>query len=160
MGRLAKMRRREILSGKAPFGLKWNKEQRKIEVDPKEEKVYRQIVDWVLKDGLSLAEVNRQLKKGTHYFTTAKLSYIVRNRTYLGEFVVKLFDRDKKTGKKIPRPENEWMRAGWRYAPKTNAAMLRVLQQQVLFDRIDGAPRQPARLQDLDRRIRRAAQCW
>ena len=110
MGRLAKMRRREILSGKAPFGLKWNKEQRKIEVDPKEEKVYRQIVDWVLKDGLSLAEVNRQLKKGTHYFTTAKLSYIVRNRTYLGEFVVKLFDRDKKTGKKIPRPENEWIR--------------------------------------------------
>lgn len=107
MGRRAKVRRREIIHGGVPFGYKWNKAEKKFEIVPDQQKIYLQIVDWILKEGTALEEINRRLQKIPYYFNTSKVSRIVKNPTYYGQHTIRFFDRVE--GKRIYSPESEWV---------------------------------------------------
>ena len=107
MGRRAKLRRHEIIHGGVPFGYKWNKADRKFEIVPDQQKIYLQIVDWILKEGIALEEINKRLQKTPYYFNTSKVSRIIKNPTYYGEHTIRLFE--KVDGKRIYSPESEWV---------------------------------------------------
>jgi DNA invertase Pin-like site-specific DNA recombinase len=79
--------------GKVPFGYRWNKEQKRLEVNPQEAKTYQRIVKMYVDQGMSYLDIALALKhEGIKckraYFSQVAISYILKNPVYYGNYVV------------------------------------------------------------------------
>ena len=55
--KLIKWKEQRTFLGKPPFGYRWNKEKKELEIIPEEEKIYKKIISLYLDEGLSLKEL-------------------------------------------------------------------------------------------------------
>ena len=62
-GKLNKLRKNEIFLGRTPFGYRFNKETKKMEVSEEEKRIYLDIVRMYLVDNLSLNEIALKLNR-------------------------------------------------------------------------------------------------
>lgn len=99
--------------GHLPFGYRWNKEEKKIKVVPKEAEIYNRIVSMYLDEGKSFSDIEEQLKKegvkcGKKPFSSATISYALKNSIYYGHYVVNQikYDGKKRTKEKKPIKEH------------------------------------------------------
>jgi site-specific DNA recombinase len=91
--------------GKTPFGYKWNKETKQLEIIEKEAVIYKRIVDMYLKRGMSMHDITIKLndekltvnmyrskvngeKHSQRPFSSAVVSYMLKNPVYYGHYIV------------------------------------------------------------------------
>lgn len=82
--------------GKPPYGYVWNQETKKLEVNPKEADIYREIVKMYTGLSLSMKDIaiklgDRGLKAKRKPFSSAVISDILKNPAYYGHYVVNRF---------------------------------------------------------------------
>jgi site-specific DNA recombinase len=111
--RIKKMREGRCFSGKAPHGLKWVKEQAQFVIVPEQAETVKEIYDMYLQ-GNSMREIALQLKRRgvmchKRPFSTATLSYLLKNPVYYGHYVLNktVYDKHKRTKKQ--KPPSEWI---------------------------------------------------
>jgi hypothetical protein len=110
--KMAKLRRNETFTGKAPYGYIWNKKTKKLEINPEEAAIYRRIVDMYLNQGKSFSDIGVELLDQGIYckrspFRSSSISYMLRNPAYYGNYVIN--QRKYKDGKRSKelKPINE-----------------------------------------------------
>jgi len=101
MGWLGKVRKGDYIPGKPPFGYRKTKGKNKIEVDDDEAEIYHQIIAMVL-EGRSLYNISENLKNKPYHLSTSKLHSIIRNKAYIGDFVVKIQSGKEEVQHEIP----------------------------------------------------------
>jgi len=112
--RLRKWREKRTFLGKPPYGYKWNKEKKELEIIPEEAKIYKKIISLYLDEGLSLKDISIRLTeegirgKGGKPFQTATISYVLRNFCYYGHYILNRHEYDgrKRTGEFKPEEEH------------------------------------------------------
>lgn len=103
--RLRLWKRNEIFLGQPPYGFRWDNENNKLVLYPEEIQIYKRIVDLYLDCGLSFLDIANKFNaekipcKSGHW-SSATLSYIIKNTAYYGYYVVNTHSR--KDGK--PKP--------------------------------------------------------
>ncbi|HJP19076.1 MAG TPA: recombinase family protein [Nitrospinota bacterium] len=104
-GKLRKLKKNEIFIGQIPFGYKFNKEQIKMEYDEAQKKLYLEMVDLYLYQGLSFKDIaislNRSGKKSpdNKKWTSATISYLFKNPAYKGKFIANKYEYVTANGK-------------------------------------------------------------
>jgi len=105
-GRLIKWKANKALIGTVPYGYTFNKETKKIEVNPEQRAVYEKIVSLYLEQRLSTTNIalqlNRELipppyNKGKQRWYYAGILRILKNPAYTGEVTYNRFERVLKT---------------------------------------------------------------
>ncbi len=79
--------------GRVPFGYRWDKETKQLEVDEHEEGVYKRIVSMYVDEGHSTEDIAIQLKKEgikckKAPFSYASILYLLKNPCYYGHYPV------------------------------------------------------------------------
>lgn len=109
-GKKKKWKKKDCFIGKVPFGFRWNKEKKKLEIDVKEAGLYKKIVSMYVDQGLSYRDIcidfmDKGIKNRTgKSFNQPMLSYMLKNKCYYGHLVVNKYEyKDgKKTNIKKP----------------------------------------------------------
>lgn len=101
-------KRNEIFLGQPPFGYDWDKEKRELVRNERQIKIYEELVSLYLDSGYSFLDIaNLFNKKGygckSGSWSTATLSYIIKNTAYYGEYTVN--QKSRKDG--TPKPADE-----------------------------------------------------
>jgi len=105
-GRLIKWKANKALIGTVPYGYTFNKETKKIEVNPQQKAVYEKIVSLYLDQRLSTTNIAIQLNselipppynKGKQRWYYAGILRILKNPAYTGEATYNQFERVLKT---------------------------------------------------------------
>jgi site-specific DNA recombinase len=91
--------------GKPPFGYRWNKESKKLEIDEREAEIYHRIVKMYVHQGVSSYDIAIQLRKEgirckKAYFTFTSILCIFKNPAYYGFYPLNryVYKDDKKLG--------------------------------------------------------------
>lgn len=110
--KLARWKGGRTIVGSLPFGYKWNKEEKKIEVIPKEAELYNRIVTMYLDEGKSFSDIEEQLKGegakcGKKPWSSATISYALKNPIYYGHYVVNQTKYEGKRRTKEKKPASE-----------------------------------------------------
>lgn len=100
--------RNDIFLGQPPFGYDWDKEKRELVRNEKQIEIYEELVSLYLDSGYSFLDIaNLFNKKGygckSGSWSTATLSYIIKNTAYYGEYTVN--QKSRKDG--TPKPADE-----------------------------------------------------
>ena len=111
--RTARWKRGGAFVGKVPFGYTWNKERKRVEVNPQEAETYRRIVAMYVNEGMSYLDVALRLKREgvkckKSFFSQVSVSYILKNPAYYGNYIVNRheYDGNRRTGKMKPGDEH------------------------------------------------------
>ncbi|MBT3984506.1 MAG: recombinase family protein [Bacteriovoracaceae bacterium] len=130
-GKISKLKKHEIFIGEVPYGYRFVKEARKVEVDQEQSDVYKKIVDLYLNQGLSMNDVainlnhlNIKSPRGKTWSNTG-LNYILKNPVYYQGYLVvnkhqyktnssgsnRIYEKDE-NGKRVSalKDENEWIK--------------------------------------------------
>jgi len=91
--KVAKWKERRCFIGQPPFGYIYNKEKGKLEVNEREAKIYKRIVNMYVDKGMSYKDIQIQLnKEGVKCkrkpFSSATLGYLLKNPAYYGNYVL------------------------------------------------------------------------
>jgi site-specific DNA recombinase len=94
--KMIRWRSNRTFIGKPPFGYKWNKEKKELEVVPNEEAIYHEIVKMYCEQGLAMRDIaiklnERGLKCKRAVWNSGVVSYILKNPCYYGHYVVNQF---------------------------------------------------------------------
>jgi site-specific DNA recombinase len=100
--------RNEIFLGQPPFGYDWDKEKRELVRNEKQIEIYEELVSLYLDSGYSFLDIANLFKKKGYAcksgkWSTATLSYIIKNTAYYGKYVVN--QKSRKDG--TPKPADE-----------------------------------------------------
>jgi site-specific DNA recombinase len=129
-GKISKLNKREIFIGEVPYGYRFVKEARKMEVDQEQRDVYKKIVDLYLNQGFSMNDVaihlnqlNIKSPRGKTWSNTG-LNYILKNQVYYQGYLVvnkhqyktnssgsnRIYEKDE-NGKRVSALKNkkEWI---------------------------------------------------
>jgi site-specific DNA recombinase len=106
-GKLSKWKKGSIQMGQDPFGYKWNKEKKELEIVPEEKEIYLKMVDLYLNHGKSMKDIalilNKEGVKGKRGrgLSSVTISDILKNTIYYGERTQNLYEYeyDVATGK-------------------------------------------------------------
>lgn len=79
--------------GKPPYGYRWNKKDKRLEIVPKEAEIYKRIVKMYLDEGLSMKAIALKLsdegiKCKRAKFSSPVISYMIKNTAYYGNYVL------------------------------------------------------------------------
>jgi site-specific DNA recombinase len=118
--KMARWREGRTMLGKAPFGYRWNKQDKVLEIVPAEAEIYKRVVDWYLNLGLSYRLIALRLKnEGIRCkkkpFSSATISYMLKNPAYYGHYIQNKYvyvDGKRGAGNKRSKelkPESEWI---------------------------------------------------
>ena len=130
-GKISKLKKHEIFIGEVPYGYRFVKEARKVEVDQEQRDVYKKIVDLYLNQGFSMNDVaihlnqlNIKSPRGKTWSNTG-LNYILKNPVYYQGYLVvnkhqyktnssgsnRIYEKDE-NGKRVSalKDENEWIK--------------------------------------------------
>ena len=113
--KLIKWKEKRTFIGKPPFGYRWNKDRKELEMIPEEAKIYKKIVSLYLDEGLSLKDITIRLTRegilgqGGKPFRANTLSYMLKNPVYYGHYILNKHEYHgrKRTGEF--KPEEEWI---------------------------------------------------
>ena len=88
-GKLFKWRENRMFNGKPPYGYRWNRESKMIEVNEDEKAVYLKIVDLYLNHGMGFKDIGIYLMKEgiigkNKPFNSSTISYLLKNSAYYG----------------------------------------------------------------------------
>lgn len=91
--KMVRWKQQRIFPGRPPYGYRWNKETKRLEIVPDEAEIYRRIVGEYLDMGKSLRDIGVELEReGLRVrhgnFSESVLSYILRNPVYAGDYTV------------------------------------------------------------------------
>ncbi|MGB2691270.1 MAG: recombinase family protein [Thermodesulfobacteriota bacterium] len=91
--KMTRWREQRIFNGRPPYAYYWNKETKQLEINEKEAKVYRLIVDMYLNQKMSFQDIGLKLKEQgikskRAYWSSTTISYTLKNPAYYGNYVV------------------------------------------------------------------------
>ncbi|MFZ5451849.1 MAG: recombinase family protein [Thermodesulfobacteriota bacterium] len=111
--RTARWKRGGAFIGRVPYGYRWNKEKKAIEVNPKEAAVYSRIAKMYVQEGMSYLDIALGLKREgvkckKSFFSPVAISYILKNPAYYGNYVVNRhkYEGNRRTGEMKPPTEH------------------------------------------------------
>ncbi|MFO7923975.1 MAG: recombinase family protein [Bacteroidales bacterium] len=117
--KMVRWRENRSFMGKLPFGYRWNKEKKEIEINEKEAEIYRRIVAMYVDQGMSYQMITQQLKnEGVKCkkvpFSENTLSSALKNPAYYGHYIVNQYVYEdsergagtRRTNKKKPVSEH------------------------------------------------------
>ena len=90
--------------GQPPYGYRWNKEIKQLQVNEDEAKIYRDVVRMYVDQGLSFRDICiKMTEKGIKYkrarWSNTSLNYMLKNPAYYGHYVVNQYEyEDSKRG--------------------------------------------------------------
>lgn len=110
--KLARWKDGRAIVGRLPFAFRWNKQNKEIEVVQKEADLYHRIVAMYLDEGKSFGDIALQLKdEGAKCrrkpWSSATISYLLKNPIYYGHYVVNRTKYDGKRRTKEQKPASE-----------------------------------------------------
>ena len=94
--KMARWSENRTFIGKPPFGYIWDKEKKKLEINPKEAKTYAKMISMYVDQGLSFKSIALALKEEgirckQKFFSSVTVSYIFKNPAYYGNYLVNKF---------------------------------------------------------------------
>jgi len=91
--KMARWKEQRTFIGMPPYAYYWNKVKKQLEINEKEAKVYKLLVDMYLNQKMSFEDICLKLKKNgikgkRAYWSSATISYTLKNPAYYGNYVV------------------------------------------------------------------------
>lgn len=152
-GRKIKWNNGQAFIGTVPFGYEWNKEKNRIEVAPKEKKIYEKIVSLYLDAGHSMIDIvnilnsegipppsNKRKKKKSKRWYAQSIRDMLINTAYKGHayYNRNVFEYDEKIGRSRKtnklKPRDQWVKVEYPVlisGDRWNAIQLRRERQKV-----------------------------
>jgi len=95
--KMARWKEQRTFIGMPPYAYYWNKAKKQLEINEEEAKVYKMIVDMYLNQKMSFEDICFKLKKNgikgkRTYWSSATISYTLKNPAYYGNYVVNQFE--------------------------------------------------------------------
>jgi site-specific DNA recombinase len=110
--KMARWKRADSFVGRVPFGFRWNKEKKQLEIHGEQAQIYRRIVQMKL-SGMSCEKIAGRITAEGHPITYQGVHYLLRNSCYTGNYIVNRHQyegtqkkRDKE-GKLVLKPSKE-----------------------------------------------------
>lgn len=116
--KMSKWKDQRMFNGQPPFGYKWNKEKKCIDIVPDEAETYKQIVSLYVDQGLSMRDVCMRLKEQGNTkrkWSSQSLVAMFRNTIYYGKYIVNkhVYNDDNERGvvarTRKKKPADEWI---------------------------------------------------
>ncbi len=98
--KMSRWREQRAFIGMPPYAYYWNKVKKQLEINKEEAKVYKLLVDMYLNQKMSFEDISLKLKeqgiKGKRaYWSSATISYTLKNPAYYGNYVVNQFEYEE-----------------------------------------------------------------
>ena len=110
--KLVRWKNNEAFIGKPPFGYRWNKKLKSIEIDNNEAETYKRIVSMYVDRGMTFRDIviklrGEGIKCKRSWFSNSTISYMLKNPAYYGHYYLNqyVYDGSRRTGTKKPDDE-------------------------------------------------------